>query len=267
MSRSNPAIECLKGFDHIAGNYSQDEFSPSDFSGFDSMVFAAGADIRQFNPTEDEAEFYERVNIRGVPRFFEIARDAGISRTVYIGTFYPQAAPETIDRSIYVRSRYLADEALRGLNSDDFTVCSLNAPFILGYVPGMDLPHLAAIVQYAAGRLEGLPIVAPGGGVNHISSKSMSEAIEGALHRGEGGKAYLVGDENLSWKDYLQMYFEEVGNPTDLEVSEQEHPLFPDVMLYAGRNKFVSYEPDNGALNYSRNNIRATVAEVVKAYL
>ncbi len=83
--------------------------------------------------------------------------------------------------------------------------------------PGIALPHLQVLVQYAAGRLDGMPIVAPAGGVNHISSKSMSEAIAGALERGIGGKAYLVGDENLSWKAYLEMYFEAVGNPVDLE--------------------------------------------------
>jgi len=143
----------------------------------------------------------------------------------------------------------------------------LNAPFILGHVTGLALAHLEVLVQYAAGRLEGMPLVAPAGGVNHISSKSMSEAIVGALERGVGGKAYLVGDENLSWKDYLEMYFAAVGNPAELEVSTEEHPLFPDIILYAGRNAVIDYEPDNGELGYSRDNVRATVEELVQAYL
>jgi hypothetical protein len=92
------------------------------------------------------------------------------------------------------------------------------------------------LVDFAAGRLEGMPLVAPAGGVNHIASQSMSEAIHGALERGEGGKGYLVGDENLSWKAYLEMFFQSAGNPVDLPVSEDEHPLFPDMILYAGRN-------------------------------
>jgi dihydroflavonol-4-reductase len=103
--------------------------------------------------------------------------------------------------------------------------------------------------------------------VNHISSQSMSEAIAGALERGVGGKAYLVGDQNLSWKAYLEMYFEAVGNPIDLQVTTDEHPLFPDIILYAGRNALIEYEPDNGELGYSRNNVKATIAELVRAYL
>ena len=79
-------------------------------------------------------------------------------------------------------------------------------------------------------------------------------------------RTYLVGDENLSWKAYLEMYFEAAGNPMDLPVSHEEHPLFPDVIMYAGRNATVSYEPDCADLGYTRNNIRPTIEQVVLAY-
>jgi dihydroflavonol-4-reductase len=267
VSRHPPALACLRDFEHLAGSYLDDTLSARALEGFDQMVFAAGADIRQLPPGADEQAFFDSVNTQGIPRFFQRAKDAGIARAVYIGTYYPQVAPQMIESSAYVRSRHLADTGLRALNSQDFSVCSLNAPFILGHVPGLSLPYVEALVHYAAGRLQGVPIVAPAGGVNHISSQSMSEAIAGALERGEGGRAYLVGDENLSWKAYLQLYFEAAGNPLDLEVSTAEHPMFPDIILYAGRNAVVHYEPDNGELGYSRNNIRATVAELVQAYL
>lgn len=267
QSRSAPELECLRDFKHLAGSYLDDTLSDAALGEFDQLVFAAGADIRQLPPGEDDATFFQRVNTEAIPRFFARARDAGIQRAVYIGTYYPQVVPEKIETNAYVRSRHLADEGLRALNCDTFKVCSLNAPFILGYVPGLALPHLEVLVQYAAGRLEGMPLIAPAGGVNHISSRSMSEAIAGALERGVGGRAYLVGDENLSWKDYLELYFNAVGNPVDLEVSTAEHTLFPDIILYAGRNAVISYEPENEELGYSRNNVRATVDELVRAYL
>ena len=205
-SRSAPENPLLAGFPHLAGSYIDDGFTDAQLAQFDAMVFAAGADIRLLPPDEDDQAFFQRVNTVAVPRFFERARDAGISRAVYIGTYYPQVVPEKIETSAYVRSRYLADEGVRALSGEGFCACSLNAPFILGYLPGVALPHLEALVHFAAGRLESLPMVAPAGGVNHISSRSMSEAIHGALQRGECGKAYLVGDENLSWKDYLELY-------------------------------------------------------------
>jgi nucleoside-diphosphate-sugar epimerase len=267
MSRSRPDNPLLANFPHLAGNYVQDAIGTDELAGFDALVFAAGADIRQLPPGEDPAAFFERVNAEAVPRFVAGAKAAGIPRAVYIGTYYPQVVPEKIETDPYVRSRHLADEGVRALNDSGFTVCSLNAPFILGYVPGVALPHLEALVQFAAGRLEGIPRVAPAGGVNHITSRSMSEAIAGALERGEGGRAYLVGDENLSWKAYLELYFEAAGNPVDLPVTDEEHPLFPDVILYAGRNATVSYEPDNGELGYSRHNVRAAVAQLVDRWL
>jgi len=267
MSRRAPGPDCLRGFPHIAGNYVDDDIATDVLAAFDQLVFAAGADIRQLPPGAEEAAFYQRVNAEAIPRFFARARAAGIERAVYIGTYYPQVAPAKIESSPYVRSRHLADTGLRALNTDAFMVCSLNAPFIIGHVPGLAQPHLGALVQYAAGRMEGLPLVAPAGGVNHIASRSMSEAIAGALARGEGGRAYLVGDENLSWKAYLELIFEAAGNPVDLPLAHAEHPLLPDVILYAGRNATIAYEPDNGVLGYSRNNVRAAVAEIVAAYL
>lgn len=267
MSRTPPALGCLGDFEQLPGNYVDDDVPAAALKKFDQLVFAAGADIRQLPPGTDEQAFFERVNTKAIPRFFQRAKDAGIRRAVYIGTYYPQVVPEKIQSSAYVRSRHLADTSLRALNGPGFSVCSLNAPFILGHVPGLSLPHIEALVNYGAGRLQGVPVVAPSGGVNHISSKSMSEAIAGALERGEGGRAYLVGDENLSWKAYLEMYFEAAGNPVELEVSTAEHPLFPDIILYAGRNAVISYEPENAELGYSRNNMKATIAEVVRAYL
>tara|TARA_R110002073_G_scaffold21652_1_gene76166 strand:- start:2811 stop:3701 length:891 start_codon:yes stop_codon:yes gene_type:complete len=266
MSRSAPQLPSLADFEHIAANYIEDTLPASALEGFEALVFAAGADIRLLPPGEDEARFFQRANAEAIPAFFAAAKSAGIGRAVYIGTYYPQVAPDKIASSAYVGSRHLADTAVRALNSSTFNVCSLNAPFILGSLPGLALPHLEALVHYACGRLEGVPLVAPEGGVNHISSRSMSEAIAGALTHGRGGHGYLVGDENLSWKEYLERFFAAAGNPRDLPVSAEEHPLFPDIIMYAGRNATISYEPENGELGYSRHQITATIAEVVEAY-
>ena len=115
MSRTAPSLPALTGFDHIVGNYLDDEDLSGDVLGmFDFMVFAAGADIRQFPRGEDEEAFYTCVNSEGIPHFFRRARDAGVKSAVYIGSFYPQIAPEVVETSIYVRSRHLADEGVRG---------------------------------------------------------------------------------------------------------------------------------------------------------
>lgn len=269
MSRSKPQSGPLSELPHIAGSYIDEPEDSSRLQGFEAMVFAAAADIR--NVPQDGSEtpeaVYKRCNDEAVPRFFTIAKQAGIKRAVYIGSFYPTVVPERIEVDVYVRSRHVTDEAVRALASDDFTVCSLNAPFVLGHVPGLTIDYLYGMVAYASGQIEGAPIFAPEGGTNHISVKSLSEAIEGALLRGVSGRAYLVGDENLSWKQYLEIWFEACGNPQDLAVRADEHPLFPDVIMFAGRGATVSFEPEGvESLVYSQQRVTETIQEIVKNY-
>lgn len=267
LARKQPAVPCLQHFPFIGGDYLDASFPVEALRGFDGLLFAAGADIRQLPPGEDEQAFYQRTNVEGVPRFIAKAKAAGIRKAVCIGSYYPMVVPEKIATSTYVRSRHLCDEAVRALSDATFSVCTLNAPFILGCVPGLPLPHLQALAQYAAGQLPGVPVFAPAGGVNHISSQSMSEAIASAFEHGKAGKAYLVGDENLSWKDYFEAWFAAAGNPQTLPVSTDEHPLLPDIILYAGRNAEICYTAPMDELHYAQGLIGKTIREVARALL
>ncbi len=269
MARNKPTAAALAAMPFLKGDYVNDDFSDGRLAEFDSLVFAAAADIRQlpYDGSISPSEFYSKVNNEAVPRFFSAARDAGIKRAVYIGTFYPQVAPEKIGVCDYVTSRSITDEAVRTLSTDSFNVCSLNLPFVLGHIPGLDIPHIGALVAYASGSLSELPVFAPQGGTNHISSRSVAQATLAALTAGEPGKAYLLGDENFSWKEYLELWFDAAGNTQALEVSEQDHPMLPNVIMFAGAGATIRYEPEDvELLAYDRNQIRGLVKEIVAAY-
>ncbi len=268
MSRSPlPAGSPVARFAHLQGDYVSDGLGVDQLAAFDAMVFCAGSDIRSVAPGTDLDAFFHEVNSVAIPRFFSRARDAGIRRAVLVGSYYPHIVPEKIETDPYVRSRHLSCLGALALSADGFRVCALDAPFILGHVPGLAVGHLAALALFGAGKLEGVPRVAPDGGMNFIASKSMSEAIAAALDHGTPGKAYLVGDENLSWKQYLELFCEAAGNPADLPVSRDEHPLLPDMILYAGRNAVVHYDPDVADLGYSRANVREAVEQICSASL
>lgn len=267
MSRHPADNPALSQFTWFKGDYIHDTFDHDVLGQFDALVFAAGADIRMLPENTPDDVFFHQANTEAIPRFFAKAKQAGIKRAAYVGTYYPQVAPDKIETSAYVKSRHLADEGIRALSDDSFVVCSINAPFILGQFPGVPAPHLEALVHYCAGFLQELPLVAPEGGVNHISAQSMAQAITGALERGESGKAYLVGDANLSWKQYFDWFCQAAGNPIDIPVSCDEHPMLPDMILYAGRGATISYEPDNAPLNYQTGLIPETIEALVKAYL
>jgi nucleoside-diphosphate-sugar epimerase len=269
MSRKRPAASALSQFSFLQGDYINDDFSKGQLEGFDWLVFAAAADIRivPFDGSVTPEEFYTKANDEAVPRFLKAARDSGISRVVYIGTFYPQVASERIGVCPYVTSRHNTDLKVRALNTDTFNVCCLNAPFVLGSIEGLDIPHVSALVEYAKGNLGDLPIFSPAGGTSHISSRSLAQAVLNALEKGELGKAYLVGDENYSWKEYLEMWFNAVGNPTDLEVRTDDHPMLPDVIMFAGPGATVTINPsdeDMAVLAYDRGQIKAAIEKIIQ---
>lgn len=262
----------LADLEWIQGDYVAGTFSKEDLARFDALVFAAGNDIRHLPPDADaaaQAAHWEHANTEAVPRFFELARDAGVRRAVLVGSFYSHVAPELIEQSPYVRSRHLADAGVRALARADFQVCSVNAPFVVGSVPGLHVPMFEAYTRYAEGALAVIPVFGPAGGSNFISTQSLSEAILGALQTGEAGKAYLVGDENLSFADYFRAFFRASGNDQNVPSLDQEHPLLPDIAIYTGRGNTVAYDPEpaeTALLGYRRGDIQRAVNEVVSQY-
>ena len=266
MSRRPPQAPVLAELPFVAGDYINENMADGRLEGFDALVFSAAADIRNV-PTDGSVmpeDVYTRANDIAVPRALQAARDAGIGSVVYIGTFYPQVAPERIGECPYVTSRANTDRAVRALNRDNFRVCCLDLPFVLGHIEGTEVPYIAALVNYASGNLPELPVFAPKGGTNHITSRSVAQAVRGALENGEGGKAYLIGDENLTWKEYLERWFAAVGNPTDLEVRDDDHPLLPNAIMFAGAGATVSYETSEQVRQLLGNFDRQRVGEMIK---
>jgi len=268
MARKPSQVASLKTLPFIACDYINDDVNDGRLKSFDTLIFAAAADIRglpqdgSISPTD----FYTQANDIAVPRFFKAAKAAGISQAIYIGTFYPQVAPEKIGTCPYVTSRHNTAEAIMQLHDDSFKISCLNAPFVLGAIEGMEIPHLDALVAYAKGQLE-MPVFAPKGGTNHISSKAIAEAAASIIKKGLGGKQYLIGDENLSWQDYLQQWFDAAGNTVNIEVGEQEHPMFPDVIMFAGAGATVSYQTDKetlAELEYSQGQITPLIKAMAK---
>jgi len=254
----------MSAFPTILGDYAQGGFSEADLAPFDAILFAAGNDIRHLPKGVDENEFWTKSQIEGVPDFVEIARRAGVRRLVHIGSYYHQVMPDLIKTNAYVRGRSLADEAVRSLSTDSFNASTLNPPSILGYVPGLPTRRFDTLMAYARGEMKDMPLFAPPGGTNYMSVHSLAEAIHGALQHAEAGKAYLVGDENMTFQQYFQMLVDAVGNPARVETVDQEHPLLPDFFIVPGRGNILAYEPDpaeTATLGYRRNHVRTALAE------
>ena len=259
----------LTALGYLHGDYVAGDFTVERLRGFDWLVFAAGNDPRHVPQGEDFGEWLIKANHVALPAVFAAAREAGVTRAVQLGSFYAQAAPELVADNVYIQSRLAACKGARAEGRPGFDVISVNAPFMVGSVPGLPSAIFDPYVQWARGLIP-IPAYAPTGGTNFMSYRSLSEAIEGALLRGVPGHAYLVGDENLSFAQYFQLFFDAVGrSDVIVEALDQELPLLPDVAIPQGRGNFIRYEPDAGEtalLGYHRADVANAVRDVAAQF-
>ena len=252
----------------LQGDYVAGDYTPDRLAGFDWVVFAAGNDPRHVPPGSDFEAFLFKANHQAVPDFFAACRAAGVRRAIQLGSYYHQAAPHLLEGNGYIRSRKAACEGARAQGGPGFDVISVNAPFMVGSVPGLPSAIFAPYTQWAQGLIP-IPHYGPAGGTNFMSFRSLSQAIAGALERGEPGKAYLVGDENLSFTQYFQLFFDAVGSTVQLEERDEENPLLPDIAIPQGRGHWVRVDPDPAEvalLGYARHDVANAVAEVVAQF-
>ena len=263
--RREPQKGPMTQFPFVRIDYVADDIPGDVLSGYDAVVFAAGNDVRH-KPKGSDDDYWARANSEGVPRFAAAVKRAGVPTFVNVGSYYPQAAPHLVDDP-YIKSRKLADEGVRALNDLSFRAMSVNAPVVVGPLPGGPSPALRACVQYAEGRF-GDDAFAPPGSTNYITTTSLTTAIEGAILRGIGGTPYLVGDENWTYQQYFGAFFEALGKEAP-PVQDREHPLLPDSAIYGGRGSVISYRPpeaETALLGYRRGDVRRVIDEAVSRY-
>ncbi|WP_298450594.1 NAD(P)-dependent oxidoreductase [uncultured Marinobacter sp.] len=250
----------------IFGDYTRQEFTKADLAPFEAIVFAAGNDIRHASPDEQTAEFWRAAQSEGVPAFAELARDAGVKRFIQLGSYYHQLRPDLLEGSPYLQARQLADDRARALATDDFNICTLNPPSIVGALPGLIAARYETLAAWGQGLRRDIPNTAPPGGTNYMSVRSLTQAVAGALDHAKTGKAYLVGDENLSFREFFQLFFDVANNPVEIVTVDEEHPLLPDAFIVQGRGNSLVYEPtpkETEALGYKRKDIKNAVREVI----
>lgn len=269
-SRHRPEHGPLADLPFVALDYVNQEVGPDFFAPFDTLVFSAGNDFRHVPEGSDGSPDYHGANSVAIPAFFKRAREGGISVAILIGSWYPQASPTLIDKEPYVASRLHADEGVRALRTEDFRVVVLNAPYVVGHVDGLDVMQNSLFSRWALGQLPKFPRFTVKGGINLISTDTLSDAIIGAIERGESGKAYLIGDENLTFQEYFGLYFKAAGDERPLEVREEYHPFISDAIVCRapGSTIYLDTDPAEVALlGYRRNDAARTVGLIVSKYI
>lgn len=240
---SVPSTSPVAGLTVVSGDYTVPTFTAAQLSVFDGIVFAAGQDVRHKPHESDDQSFWRDAQSVGVPRFAALAKDAGVRRFVQLGSYYHHLSERFADGNTYIAARKEADEQTRALADESFTACTLNPPSIIGAVPGPSSERYRRFVSWAAGNEPQIPDFAPPGGTNYMSADSLAHAVAGALRDAEPGTAYLVGDENLPYREFFQRLVDAAGGGRTIIERDEPHPLLPDAAIMQGRGNTLSYEP------------------------
>ncbi|MBG6120114.1 MULTISPECIES: NAD-dependent epimerase/dehydratase family protein [unclassified Sphingobium] len=269
--RTPPRTGPLAGLPLLRGSFLDDSIGMTDLRQFDTLVFAAGNDLRQLPAGADERAYFHAANSIGIPAFFRRARDAGIDRAVYVGSYYSIVVPqEQVDAGGYMTSRRAADEGVRALAAPGFSVCTLQSPFTIGHIEGIGARQLEAITAYCLRKIdpEG-PRYAPPGASNFMSTRSFAQAIAGAIARGESGASYLMGDRSWSYAQYFDEFLKALGSDERAVPRDAPHPAMPDISLFAGRATSIRYEPDPAMvalLDYDLDDAGRAIQDMVPYY-
>ena len=183
--------------------------------GCDCFVFAAGVDDRvDFRPPIYEE--YVRFNVAPLERLIPLAKRAGITQTVVLGSYFVyfnRECPEMrlAEQHPYIRSRVVQEELALSLADESMSVAVLELPYIFGTQPGR-----RPVWTIFTDRLSAMPFgvtMYPRGGTAMLTVRQVAQTVVGAAEKNQGANAYPISCYNLNWDDFLAVVHAAMGQP------------------------------------------------------
>ncbi|WP_317172228.1 NAD-dependent epimerase/dehydratase family protein [Hymenobacter sp. BRD67] len=204
-------------------------------NGCGAIIHAAA--VAQVNPARSRA--VRDTNIHGTEQVLRLARKGGVERLVYVGTanvfgFGPKNCPGD-ETQPYAGRRYgldymdskraATDLVLQAVAREQLPAVLVHPTFMLG--PGDTRPTSGALLlELHRGRLPGYPL----GGKNYVHVRDVAGATVNALTQGRVGESYILGNENLSYKEAFSLMAGVLG------VAAPVGPCCPRWPLSTGRS-------------------------------
>ena len=183
-----------------------------------TAVFHVAADYRLWAP--DRAAM-DRVNIDATRDLFRLATDNGAERIVYTSsvatlginrdnTPADEETPSTYDQMIgtYKRSKYLAEEEVRRLVSDEgIPAVIVNPSAPIGPRDLKPTPTGRIIVDAANGKIPAYVDT----GLNFVHVEDVAQGHLDAFEKGKVGERYILGGQNMTLIEMLTSICDQVG--------------------------------------------------------
>lgn len=154
-------------------------------------------------------EIVNKVNIEGTQNVIRLAKELKVKKLVHVGTantfsFGCLEKPGIEDTEYissqygldYMDSKWKAHQLVMNAVKEGVPAVVVNPTFMLGAYDSV--PSSGAMIL--AVNSQKLPGFAPGGR-NYICVKDAATGIANALEKGKVGESYIIGNENLSYKE------------------------------------------------------------------
>jgi dihydroflavonol-4-reductase len=221
LVRKSSSLSNLEGIpgETVVGDLGRPGSLANALSGCEAVVHVA-ADYRLW--IRDPAEMY-RANVEGTRDLLRLAREAGVRRFVATssvatmgfgtrGLVVDEDTPVSIRDMVghYKRSKFLAEaEAIAGARAGQ-PVVILNPTAPVGPNDAKPTPTGRILVDFLNGRFPAYMDT----GLNLVDVTRVARAHVAALTRGEPGRRYILGGENLTLKQILDRLSALTGIPS-----------------------------------------------------
>jgi len=164
------------------------------------------------------AELVRRVNVDGTRNVVEAARRSGVARVLCVSSAAAvrqgslsepgteERMPEGPPRSPYHESKVAGEAAAREAGAGRVEVVTANPSLLLGAYDARPSTG-ALLLAVARGVIAGYPA----GGTNAVNAQDAALGLSLVMERGRPGERYLLGGENLTFKELLTVAAEEAG--------------------------------------------------------
>lgn len=183
------------------------------FQGYDALVYAVGPDDRVIPPAPAYDFFHQRL-VEACGKVIAGARDAGVKRCVicnsyfaYFDRLWPQL--QLAERHPYIKCRVEQAERCLEIGGSEMATMILELPYIFGTMPER-VPIWKDIFLARLQQMKGALYFFKGGSVM-MTVEQVAQCIVGAIEKGQAGKRYPCGDENVDWDTWLSWIKEAAG--------------------------------------------------------
>ncbi|MDA8431367.1 MAG: NAD-dependent epimerase/dehydratase family protein [Nitrospiraceae bacterium] len=180
-------------------------------------LYHLAADYRLWVPDPDT--MYE-INVQGTKNVMEAARRRGVERVVYTSTVgaltarpdgvpADEATPAGMGEMVghYKRSKFIAEQEVRGYIAKGLPVVIVNPSTPVGTMDRRPTPTGKMIVDFLNGRMPAFLDT----GLNFVDVEDVAEGHRLAAEQGRVGERYILGNRNLTLKEFFGMLGKAAG--------------------------------------------------------